>query len=59
MTRGEGAAQGCSFFCIVGIGLTLSSILGLWIGLTQTRSKRTAWTLVSVGTLLPVLLLLF
>ena len=41
-------------FLIVAAGLTLSSALGLWIGLTQTRTKRTAWILVALGTLAPV-----
>jgi hypothetical protein len=46
-----------SFFLVVALGLTLSATLGLLIGLTQTRSKRTAWIIVIAGTLLPVGLL--
>jgi hypothetical protein len=45
-------------FLVVALSLTLSAALGLWIGLTQTRSKRTAWILVVTGTLTPIALLL-
>jgi hypothetical protein len=45
------------FFLVIALGLTLSASLGLLIGLTQTRSKRTAWIIVVAGTLLPVGLL--
>ena len=45
-------------FLVVALGLTLSAALGLWIGLTQTRMKRTAWILVAAGTLVPVALLI-
>jgi hypothetical protein len=48
-----------AFFLVVAIGVILSAALGLWIGLTQTRSKKTAWLLVVAGTLIPVGLLLF
>jgi hypothetical protein len=47
-----------SFFLVVALGLTLSAVLGLLIGVTQTRSKRTAWIIVIAGTLLPVGLLI-
>ena len=46
------------FFLIVGLGLAASAALGLWIGLTQTRSRGTAWLLVMSGSLIPVALLL-
>jgi hypothetical protein len=45
-------------FLVVALGLTLSAALGLWIGLTQTRMKRTAWILVISGTLTPVAFLM-
>jgi hypothetical protein len=48
-----------TFFLVVALGLALSAALGLWIGLTQTRSKQTAWLLVTAGTLIPLGLLLF
>jgi hypothetical protein len=43
----------------VAICLVLSTVLGLWMGLTQTRQKRLAWMLVLAGALIPVGLLLF
>jgi hypothetical protein len=46
------------FFLVVALNLTGSATLGLWMGLTQTRSKKTAWLLVVAGTLIPVGLLL-
>ncbi|GAC1499786.1 MAG: hypothetical protein NVS1B6_05870 [Steroidobacteraceae bacterium] len=46
------------FFAAVALGLTSSASLGLWIGLTQTRRKKTAWFLVIGGMLIPVGLLL-
>lgn len=45
------------FFLAVGLGITASAVLGMWIGLTQTRNRRTAWLLVAGGALLPVFLL--
>jgi|SRR5882757_918885 len=45
-------------FLVVALGLTLSAALGLWMGLTQTRNKRTAWLLVVAGALIPSGLLL-
>lgn len=47
------------FFLLVALCLTVSTAFGLWMGLTQTRRKRTAWLLVVAGTLIPVVLLLF
>jgi hypothetical protein len=46
------------FFLTVAFCLVLSTTLGLWIGLTQARQKRVAWTLVFSGVLIPVGLLL-
>jgi hypothetical protein len=45
------------FFLLVALCLTLSTSLGLWMGLTQTRRKRTAWLLVIAGGLIPLALL--
>jgi hypothetical protein len=47
-----------SFFFVVGLALAASAVLGLWIGLTQTRSKPLAWVLVLLGVLLPVAFLI-
>jgi len=47
------------FFLAVALCLALSTALGLWIALTQTRSTRTAWFLLAAGALIPLGLLLF
>jgi hypothetical protein len=44
------------FFLVVGIGLMTSTILGLWMGLTQLRYKRLSRVLLAVGIVLPVVL---
>jgi hypothetical protein len=46
------------FFLLVALGLASSSVLGVWMGLSQPRSRKTAWMLIIVGTLIPVALLL-
>jgi uncharacterized iron-regulated membrane protein len=46
------------FFVLIASGLTVSSLIGVWIGLTQMRVKATAWTLLLAGALIPVILLL-
>jgi hypothetical protein len=46
------------FFLVTALCLTLSATLGLWMGVTQTRQKRTAWLLLFAGTLIPAALLL-
>jgi hypothetical protein len=48
-----------AFFLLVSLCLVLSTVLGLWMGLTQTRQKGLAWTLVLAGALIPAVLLLF
>jgi len=48
-----------AFFLAVALCLALSSGLGLWMGLTQTRNKWTALLLVVAGTVIPVSLLVF
>jgi hypothetical protein len=47
-----------SLFLVVALGLTVSTALGLWIGLTHPRYKRAALLLVIAGAVLPVVLLL-
>jgi hypothetical protein len=47
------------FFLLVALCLTLSTALGLWMGLTQTRRKGIAWLLVIAGALVPLGLLVF
>jgi hypothetical protein len=47
------------FFLLVAACLTVSTALGLWMGLTQTRQKRLAWLLAIAGALIPVGLLVF
>jgi hypothetical protein len=48
-----------SFFLLVALCLVLSTALGHWMGLTQTRRKRISWVLLMAGALIPVGLLLF
>jgi hypothetical protein len=45
------------FFLLIALGLTVSSAFGIWMGLTQLRSRRLAWLLLVVGALLPVAIL--
>lgn len=47
------------FFLLVAAGLTSSTVLGLWIGLTHLRHKRVALGLLAVGVVLPVALVVF
>ena len=46
------------FFWIVAGGLVVSTLFGLWIGLTHPVRKRAAWILVGLGTIVPIALLL-
>jgi hypothetical protein len=46
------------FFCLVATALVISTSLGIWMGLTQLRSKALAWSLLIVGALVPIALLL-
>jgi hypothetical protein len=46
------------FFLLIAICLAVSTVLGLWMGLTLMRRKPLAWLLVACGTLIPVVLLL-
>jgi uncharacterized iron-regulated membrane protein len=45
------------FFLAVALGLFASTLIGIWMGTTQTRRKRLAWSLLIVGALLPIALL--
>jgi hypothetical protein len=47
------------FFLLVAAGLTSSTVLGLWIGLTHLRHKRVALGLLAVGIVLPIALVVF
>jgi hypothetical protein len=47
-----------SFFLLVAVLLFLSTGLGVWMGLTHVRQRRTAWMLVLAGALIPASLLL-
>lgn len=46
------------FFLFVAVGLTLSTVLGLWIGLSHPRDRRLSWILLAVGAVIPVALVL-
>jgi hypothetical protein len=45
------------FFLLVSLCLVVSTALGIWMGLTQIRQKRTSWIMLIGGTLIPVVLL--
>jgi hypothetical protein len=47
------------YFLLVSLALTVSTLLGLWMGLTQIRRKRTGWWLLGVGFVVPVVLCFF
>jgi hypothetical protein len=47
------------FFLLVALGLTTSTLLGLWIGLTHIQRRRTGWWLLAVGIVVPTALTLF
>ena len=44
-------------FLAVALGLVLSTCLGLWMGLTQSRDRRLALALLVIGAIVPILLL--
>lgn len=46
------------FFTLVAVGLVLSTLLGVWMGVMVSRWKVTARWLLLAGTVLPVLMLL-
>jgi uncharacterized iron-regulated membrane protein len=46
------------WFCLlVALGLSISTLLGLWMGLKQLRRRRTGWWLLAVGIILPAALI--
>jgi hypothetical protein len=48
------------WFCLlVALGLSISTLLGLWMGLTQLRRRRTGWWLLAVGIIVPAALTFF
>jgi hypothetical protein len=47
-----------AYFLMIAIGLIASTILGLWMGLTQVRNKRIGISLLVVGSILPVVLII-
>jgi hypothetical protein len=47
-----------AFFLVVALCLVTSTTLGLWMGFTQTRQKRSLWILFIAGVLIPAGLLL-
>ena len=46
------------FFWVVAGGLVVSTLLGLWIGLTHPLRRRAAMILVGLGTIIPIALLI-
>jgi hypothetical protein len=42
------------YFLFVALGLAVSTLVGVWMGTTQLRSKAIAWTLLVAGILLPI-----
>jgi hypothetical protein len=48
-----------AFFGAAAIGLTLASLLGLWIGLTQGRLRKVSAVLAVLGAILPIALVMF
>jgi hypothetical protein len=46
------------FFLVVALGLATSTSLGLWMGLTHVRHKRTGWVLLAAGVIVPVALVI-
>jgi hypothetical protein len=45
------------FFLLVGLGLTLSTSIGVWMGLTQVRRQAIGWSLLAAGAVIPTCLL--
>ncbi len=46
------------YFLVVALALATTSAFGVWIALTQTRSRVAAWRLLIAGMLIPVALVL-
>jgi len=45
-------------FLVMSMGMALSAVLGIWMGLSNTRQRRTTGWLLAAGTLLPILVLI-
>lgn len=41
------------FFFLVALNLVVSTVFGIWIGITHVRRKGTAWALLTAGALIP------
>jgi hypothetical protein len=46
------------YFLSVATALSISTLLGLWMGLTHVRRRRTAWWLLALGAIIPAALAL-
>ena len=46
------------FFEVVALGLAVSTLLGLWLGLRMTRTPRLSWAFLIAGVAIPVLILM-
>lgn len=46
------------FFTLVALSLTITAGLGLYIGLSNARRKKTGWVLVAIGAVIPIALIL-
>jgi hypothetical protein len=44
-------------FLMISLGLVVSTSIGIWMGLTQTRNKRLSWTFLLIGIVAPICLL--
>jgi hypothetical protein len=44
------------FFLFVAVALSVSTLIGVWMGATQLRSSAFAWTLLVTGTLIPIVI---
>jgi hypothetical protein len=44
-------------FLVAAVSLIVSTLLGIWMGVTQSRRKTLAWLLLALGAALPVLLI--
>jgi hypothetical protein len=45
-------------FCLEAIALVLTTLIGVWIGVTHPKYARRTWILIGLGVLLPVILLI-
>jgi hypothetical protein len=45
------------FFLIVALGLTVSTFIGIWMGVTQVRRQTIGWSLLAAGAFVPICLL--